>query len=95
MIREKLNNSLIIEEQDFYNNFDGTEVIIGSKVAILYNGEEEEYLIVGDGEEDPFNNVISYNCDFANKLIGKKLNEEFQYKGANIKIQRIELLSNE
>ena len=94
IIKEKLNNSLIIEDQDFYTNFDGNEVIIGSKVTILYNGDEEEYLIVGDGEEDPFNNVISYNCDFANNIIGKKLNEEFKYREADIKIKKIELLGS-
>lgn len=90
-VKEVLNDSLIIEEQDFYKNFSGEEIIVGSKVTLLYNDEEEIYLIVGYGEEDPFNNIVSYNCDFANSLIGKKLNEEFKYKNAKIKIIKIEL----
>ena len=72
-LKETLNNSLIIEEQDFYKNFDGSKVIIGSKVTLLYGDKEEIYLIVGNGEDDPFENIISYNCDFAINLIGKKL----------------------
>ncbi len=91
-IKEILNDSLIIENQDFYKNFKGEEVVIGSKVTVLYNGDEEEYYIVGHGEEDPFNNIISYTCDFAINLIGKKTNEEFKFKNANIKILKIELI---
>lgn len=91
-LKEILNNSLIIEEQEFYKTFNGNEVIIGSQVTLLYNGAEEVYLIVGYGEEDPFENIISYNCDFASNLIGKKVNEEYKYKGANIKIINIKLL---
>lgn len=91
-LKEILNNSLIIEEQDFYKNFNGNEVIIGSKVTLLYGDKEEIYLIVGNGEDDPFENIISYNCDFAINLIGKKINEEFKYRNFNIKILKIEKL---
>ena len=91
-IKERLNNSLIIEEQDFYENFNSKTVIIGSKVTLLYNDEEEIYFIVGYGEEDPFNNIISYTCDFAVNLIGKKINEEFKYRNSHIKIIKIELI---
>ena len=91
-LKETLNNSLIIEEQDFYKNFNGNEVIIGSKVTLLYGDKEEIYLIVGNGEDDPFENIISYNCDFAINLIGKKINEEFKYRNFNIKILKIEKL---
>ena len=91
-IKEMLNNSLIIEEQEFYKNFNNETAVIGSKVTLLYNGEEEVYFIVGYGEEDPFNNVISYTCDFAINLIGKKRYEEFKYRNSNIKIIKIELI---
>ena len=59
-IKEILNTSLIIEEQDFYKTFTGEKVIIGSVVTLLYNYVEEIYKIVGYGEEDPFNNIILY-----------------------------------
>lgn len=91
-IKEILNDSLIIEDQDFYKNFNNKIVIIGSKVELLYNGNKEIYEIVGYGDDDPFNNVISYNCDFSKKLIGKKVNEEFIYKNNTIKILKVELL---
>ena len=58
-------NSLIIEEQDFYKNFDNNTAIISSKITLLYNNETEVYSIVGYGEEDLLNNFISYNCNFA------------------------------
>lgn len=91
-LKEILNNSLIIEEQDFYHNFDGSKVIIGSKVTLLYGNQEEIYQIVGDGEDNPFENVISYNCDFAINLIGKQIGENFKYRNFNIKILKIERL---
>ena len=87
---EMLNDSLIIEEQEFYKNFSGEEVIIGSKVTLLYNGVEEEYFIVGQGEEEPFENIISYSCDFAVSLINKKINDEYKYRNSNIKILKVE-----
>ena len=90
-VKEILNNSLVIEEQEFYKLFSGEVVIIGSKVTLIYDSVEEIYYIVGEGEEDPFNNIISYKCDFASNLIGKRINEEFKYKNANIKIVKIEL----
>lgn len=89
-IKEVLNNSLIIEEQNFYKNFDGKTVIINSKVTLLFNKEKEIYHIVGYGEDDAFNNIISYNCDFAISLLGKKINDEFKFKNSVIKIISIE-----
>lgn len=91
-IKEILNNALIIEEQDFYKGFNNQVVIIGSKVELLYNEKRETYSIVGYGDDDPFNNIISYNCDFAKNLIGKKANEEFIYKNNKIKVLKIEIL---
>ena len=88
-LKETLNNALIIEDQEFYKNFDGSEVIIGSKVTLLYGNNEEEYSLVGDGEDNPFENIISYNCDFAINLIGKKIGEEFKYRNFNIKILKV------
>lgn len=91
-LREILLNSSIIEDQDFYKNYNDT-VIINSKVTLLYNNDKEIYNIVGYGEEDPINNIISYTCDFAVNLLGKSKNEEFRYKNSTIKILDIEKLS--
>ena len=90
-IKEILNSSLIIEEQDFYKTFTGNEVIIGAVISLLYNGIEEVYKIVGYGEEDPFNNIILYNCDFAINLIGKVKGSEFSFRNSKIKILDISL----
>ena len=89
-IKETLTNACIIEEQDFYKEFDGSEVIIGSKVSLLYDNQKEVFYIVGEAQEDPFNNIISYNCDFATNLLGKKINSEFKYKNSTIRIEKIE-----
>lgn len=91
-IKEILNDSVIIENQDFYKNFDSQTVIIGSKIELLYNDNVEIYEIVGYGDDDPFNNIISYNCDFSKNLIGKKTNEEFFYKNNKIKVLKVELI---
>ena len=36
-IKNILNNAKVIEEQEFYKNFNGDEAIIGSKVPIKFN----------------------------------------------------------
>ena len=91
-IRNILNNSLVIEEEEFYKEFEGSRVIIGSKVTLSIDSIEEVFYIVGEGEEDPFNNIISYNCDFALNLIGKRINESYKYKNSFIKVISIELI---
>lgn len=67
-----LDNHLLVPEGD------GKTVNIGSRVKLLYvaEKEEEEYLIVGKTEADPFENKISNESDIAKAIIGKKVGDE-------------------
>ncbi|MFV0559131.1 MAG: transcription elongation factor GreA [Enterococcus sp.] len=57
---------------------DADEVSIGKKVTFieLPDGEEEEYVIVGSAEADPFSGKISNDSPIAQALIGKKIGDE-------------------
>jgi transcription elongation factor GreA len=57
---------------------DSDEVSIGKTVIFveLPDGDEEEYMIVGSAEADPFSGKISNDSPIARALIGKKVNDE-------------------
>ncbi|MDR0921379.1 MAG: transcription elongation factor GreA [Lactobacillales bacterium] len=57
---------------------DEDEISIGKTVAFteLPDGEEEEYVIVGSAEANPFEGKISNESPIAQSLIGHKLGEE-------------------
>lgn len=57
---------------------DSDEVYIGKTVIFveLPDGDEEEYMIVGSAEADPFSGKISNDSPIARALIGKKVNDE-------------------
>ena len=88
-IKDIINKCIIIENEDFYKQFDKKNVIIGCKVKILFNCIEEIYHIVGYGEDDPYKGSISYNCKLSKALIGKKVNEELMYQNNKIKIVEV------
>jgi len=59
-------------------------VNLGSTVTIAYDdGEEEEYLIVGSMEADPFNNKISNESPIGKAVIGHKEKEEVEVESPN------------
>lgn len=47
-------------------------VDIGTKVKVLWNGDEQEWQIGGYGESDFDHNVIAYNTPLASLIMGKK-----------------------
>jgi len=53
------------------------KVSVGSRVKLEYisDKEEEEYVIVGSKEADPFNNKISNSSPIAIAIIGHKVND--------------------
>ncbi|AQP53066.1 transcription elongation factor GreA [Vagococcus penaei] len=71
------------------------EVALGRTVSFieLPDGEEEEYIIVGSAEADPFSGKISNDSPIARALLGKKLGDEvvISTPGGNmtVKIQKI------
>ncbi len=75
----KLEHSEIID-----NSKNKGTVNLGSTVTIAYDdGEEEEYMIVGSMEADPFNNKISNESPIGKAVIGHKASDEVEVESPN------------
>ncbi|MBR5662624.1 MAG: transcription elongation factor GreA [Bacilli bacterium] len=62
-----------LEHSEIIENKKKSHVGLGSKVVIKYDdGEEDEYMIVGSLEADPFNNRISNESPIGVAVMGKK-----------------------
>ncbi|MCX8074272.1 MAG: GreA/GreB family elongation factor [Clostridia bacterium] len=83
---EKYNNCIVIEEMPEYINFDGETVIMGSRIKINFEGDIVEYDILGSGEGDIDNNILSCDAPIPQVLIGKKVNETVDFNGCKITI---------
>lgn len=85
----------MIENATIIKNGKKDKVSVGSAVTIEYidDKEEENYLIVGSLEADPFENKISNESPIGKAIIGKKVNDIVEIespKGAyKIKITKI------
>lgn len=86
---EIYSNAIIIEEMEEYINFKGEKVILGSEVTIDFGGEVYTYKILGTNESNSTENSLSENAPLAEALLGKKLNDEIQFRNINIKILSI------
>ena len=80
-IENILANAVIIDEEGGRKK--GNKISLGSTVTIkfLNNGKEEQYMIVGTVESDPFNHKISNQCPLGVALIGKSLGDIVEVKG--------------
>mgnify|MGYP001568897405 CR=1 FL=1 len=75
-------NEAVIKEKD------GDEKVqIGGKIKILFDGEEAEYEIVGPAESNILKNKLSYQSPLGQKLLGKKINDEFNYQAGSKKVK--------
>ena len=83
---ERYKKAQIIEETDEYKNFDGTTVILGSQVELLFDGEIEFYKILGKYDGNIEEQILSYEAPIAKAILGKKVNSEVQFNGIKIKI---------
>lgn len=83
-------NAVIIEETEEYKNFDGNTVIMGTKVKLLIDGEEEEYEILGNKEGNLKLSILSCEAPIAKAVIQKHLKETIQFNGMEISILSIE-----
>ena len=62
-----------LEHSEIIENKKKNHVALGSTVVIKYeDGEEDEYMIVGSLEADPFNNRISNESPIGVAVMGKK-----------------------
>lgn len=85
---DRIKNCKIIEETNEYKNFDG-QIIVGSKIKLICDGEEETFTIMGDNEGDLNNDIISCRAPFAQALLGKHINETLNFNGMIIQIEEI------
>ena len=53
-------------------------VIVGSKVVVHIDGEEEEFHIVGTPEADPMLRKISHESPLGSALLGKKIGDKVE-----------------
>lgn len=58
----------------------GSPVQIGSRVAVVLNGKEHDYLIVSPIEADPDEGKVSNESPLGQSLLGKKINEPFEVR---------------
>lgn len=70
-LKDKLGRAFIVEKGSIAN--DGS-VVFGARVKVkdLQHGDEEEFILVGPGEEDYDNNKILTNSPIGQGLLGKK-----------------------
>ena len=80
-IENILANCIIIDEEGGKKK--GNKVALGSVVTVrfLNTGKEEQYMIVGTIESDPFNHKISNASPLGEALIGKSLGDIVDVKG--------------
>jgi len=85
-----INNSNVINTTKIPHE----KVNFGSEVLLfdLQNNEEKKYIIVGTNETDPNKNKISNKSPLGIVLLGKSLNEEFEFS-INNKTYEYEVIS--
>lgn len=73
-LQEKLGRALIVDR----TNLPTDRVVFGSKVRVLDTGinEQEDFVLVGPGDEDYDNNMILTTSPIGQALIGKKVGDQ-------------------
>jgi len=81
-----LENAFIVKDSD---NRDKRSVFIGATVKIEFNQDIQSWNILGYGESDPKNHNVAYNTPLGSALMGKKINDVFDYNinSRNVKIK--------
>lgn len=77
-IEDILSNAVIIDE----DKKKGNRVALGNQVTIKFveTGKEEQYLIVGTVESDPFAHKISNACPLGEALVGASIGDVVEVK---------------
>ena len=88
-LQRVLKNVTIIEDTDEYKNFDGKTVIPCAKVVITIDGDDEEYSILGYGETDIDNGIISYDAPIVQAIMGKHVGDVVSFNGMQIIIKSV------
>ena len=65
----------ILEQAKVIEGTADGEVGLGSTVIVHIDGDEEQFMIVGEPEADPANSKLSHTSPLGQALIGKKVGE--------------------
>jgi len=85
-LSDQLSKARIITPADIHTD----EVGIGSVVKVRdKSGKETTYTLLGSWDADPENNILSLSSKFVQEMVGKKVNETFNFKGETFKILSI------
>jgi len=82
-LENAVNDAVIVLKKD------GSNIQVGSKIEINFDGKDEKYNIVGPTEANILQNKISYQSPLGAQLIGKKEGDKFDYEinGKKIKVR--------
>ena len=89
-LHENIINAIIIENLPDYIQFDGDNVILGSKVVVKFDDEERTYIIAGTNEGDLANNIVACNSPIAKIILGLKVGDTVKFNEFNITILSVE-----
>ncbi|MGH7450852.1 MAG: GreA/GreB family elongation factor, partial [bacterium] len=78
LLQERFQNARIIRKSDLPDGI----VTLGKVVTIkeIASGQEEKYIILGDGETDIENSIISYQSPLAKALMNHKIGDVIEVK---------------
>jgi transcription elongation factor GreA len=79
-------NEAVIKENDGSN-----KIQIGSKIKIIFDGEELNYEISAPTDADILKNKISYRSPLGENLMGKEAGKEFSFQAGN-KMVKVKIL---
>lgn len=88
-LRKKYQEAIIIEELEDYKEFDGTTVIMGSRVELIIDNEICSYIILGTDEGNLNENILSCEAPMAKALCGQKKGDVVIFNNLNITIKNI------
>ncbi len=83
-IQEILKNAAIIKAPK-----QGDKISIGASVVIDMGGKEFSYTLVGPVEANPLEGKISHESPLGKELMGRKVDETFDFNGKKVKIKSL------
>lgn len=83
-IQETLKNAVLIRTRK------SDKVNIGSTVTISMGGKKFTYTMVGPVEANPLEGKISHESPIGKELLGRKVDESFDFNGKKVTVKSIE-----
>lgn len=79
----------IIKNAEIIKTPKSDNITIGSTVVIDMAGKEFTYSVVGPVEANPLEGKISHESPIGKALLGRKVNDSFDFNGKKVKIKKI------